>query len=393
MPLYEFQALTKKGKKQTGQVNAESLFSAKNKLKKTDLIILSIHKQKKNQSVLVKKQEILSFTRELAKLLEAGLPLFECLSAVEEKSQGQKIHTIVLDLMEKVKQGDSLSSALELHQKNFDPLYIQMVKSGEKSGKLQEVLQEISSLISKQMILKKKIIRAVSYPTLLMGFSFLILFALFFFIIPSLEPLFEDRELHAFTSCILFISRTLIAHQTTLSLLSSLGLCFLLFFSKSDFCKEKFYHFLLKIPSIKDLLIKFAFIRFCRSSSTLLEAGVPLLDTLDLAKNMLSQPTLIQLIKRARKGILAGSSLSKELSKSPYVPHFVVRMILISEKSGKSPEMLRHISQIYEEEFDSSLEKITALLQPILMLLIGIIVGVVLLSVLLPLTDVSSFID
>ncbi len=393
MPLFEFQALSPTGKKQKGSVHAETLFDAKNTLNNTDLIIFSIQEKKRHQTIVLSKKELLGFTRELYQLLQAGLPLFECLLAIEEKSQGRKMHSIILDLMDSVRQGHSLSSALAKHPKSFHKMYRKMVENGEKSGSIAVVLQELAAWIEKEETLKRKILSAISYPLLLFGFSLLILFALIFFMIPSLAPLFADRPLHPFTQVIFSISHFCISHQLGLFL----SFCSVVFAAIASryvplfrLAAEKLS---LSIPVLQDFFIKYGFIRFCRSSATLLKAGLPLVETLELAQYAVQQKTLEKELETVRKAVMEGGSLSKELSKSRYIPHFVTRMLSIAEKSGKAPEMFLHIAKIYEEEFDASLQQCTSVLQPVLLVFIGLVVGVVLLSVLLPLTDVHSFIQ
>ncbi len=393
MAIFQYKALTQRGKRVNGYVAAGSLYEAKLKAGKDEISLTKIKEIPfKSNGTALKKKEVLGLTSELSKLLKAGLPLFEALIALEEKYQGHKTHTLILNLIEQIQEGNSLSSALSLHKKSFDDLYISMVETAEKSATLDETLEEISSLISKQLLLKKKVLSTLMYPSLLGLFSLGILSLLFFYIIPSLFELFEGRELHPFTRFVLSISAFLQKAKILFiaafcMLLTFIGICL---YSKK--AKLLLSRLVLKIPIIHDLLVKLAFVRFCRSSSTLLLAGVPLLDAITLAKSIINQPVIEKAFEDARIGIMEGRRLSEELKKNSYVPNFVVRMLGIAEESGKVPSCLQHISQIYEEELEKSLDQITSLLQPLLLLFIGIIIGFVLLSVLLPLTDVSSFV-
>ncbi|MEM8629160.1 MAG: type II secretion system F family protein [Chlamydiota bacterium] len=393
MPLYEYQAVAGNGEKKRGYVNADTLPDAKGKLSKTNLLVWNIREYKQSQHVHWKRKEVQSFTKELAKLLQAGLPLFESLLAIEEKYQGKRTHTILLDLIESVKQGKSLSAALLLHPKTFDPLYAKMVENAEKSGNLEGMLLELNALMEKQGSLRKKILQAVSYPLLLFSFSILILLGLLFFIIPSLSPLFVGRSLGAFTRGVLAASAFCIDHGYSLLLGSLCSLLFLLILSRFSFCSALRAKLLLRTPLFKDLIVKHTLIRFSRSTATLLEAGIPMVEAIDLSKNVVKHSFFAEELEKIKEGLLQGNTLSKEFEKSAYMPHFVVRMVAIAEKSGKAAEMFHHIAAIYEEEFSDSLQKCTGYLQPLLMLFIGAIVGLVLLSVLLPLTDVSSFIE
>ncbi len=393
MPLFYYKALSEKGKKFKGFTSADNLQEAKLKLLQENTTLIHISALSKKESLCnLKKEELLHFTSELAKLLSAGLPLYESLLALEEKYQGYKSHRLILDLLDSVKMGKPLSEALSHHPKSFDKLFISMIKNAEQSASLEKVLNELVQLISKQSSLKKQLISTLTYPCLLSVFSFIVLGTLIFFVIPSLFELFEDRKLNAFTEFVLQTSRMAILLKPYLLAALFLFISFIFICFYSSKIKEKIYSLVLKLPFLKPLFIKIAFIRFCRSSSTLLSSGVSLVETLELSKNVMNHPVLEAVISEANKQILQGKSLSEQLKKSPHIPRLVSRMLGVAEEGGKTPEMLQHISAIYEEELDKTFTQITTIAQPVILLFIGAIVGFVLLSVLIPLTDVSSFV-
>ncbi len=200
MPLYCFEAVSETGKKIKGSIDADHLQDAKLRLSRRQIAVLSVSLiSEKEMRLVLTKKELLSLTREMERLLQAGLPLFEALSALEEKYRSQKIHKLLLDLCDKVRSGQSLSASLLSHPGIFDVLYVSMIANAEKTGSLIHALQEISLLLSRQLQVKKQIVSAFLYPSLLALFCFVIMSSLLFFVIPSLKELFEGRDLHPFT--------------------------------------------------------------------------------------------------------------------------------------------------------------------------------------------------
>lgn len=394
MALFQYQAISETGKKYKGHVYADTLTEAKRKLLAKDIFLTQIDPIRgKESSIILSKIEVLRFTQELSKLLKAGLPLYEALVTLEEKYQEQKSHRLILDLLDKVKHGRHLSEALQSHPKAFDDLYISMISNAEKSANLVLALEDLSKLLAKQIDLRKKALSTLLYPSLLLTFCVVVLSSLIFYVIPSLADLFEGRNLHPFTNFVLTFSKW--ANQMKLFLalfvVAAIGsFIFLLTLKKT---KKFLFKTLLYLPIFKKIFMRMAFIRFCRSASILLLAGVPLIEALKLSRDVLRHPKLEEVFFHAEKAVMEGKSLAAELKKSHFVPKLVSRMLGIAEEGGKVPTMLQHIAQIYEEELDKNLSNLTTIAQPIILLFIGLVVGFVLLSVLLPLTDVSSFVN
>ena len=207
MPLFRYASIDEQGKKGGGVLDAENLSEAKQKLIKQAIFFTSISPlAAKKAKVLLEKKEVLHLTRELSRLLKAGLPLYESLSAMEEKYRGQKGQPLLLDLCEQVKRGDLFSEALGRHPKTFDLLYLAMISNAQKTGRLSHALDEIADLLTKQLEVKKQLVGALLYPALLFGFCLIVLAALLFYVVPSLQELFEGRSLHPFTRAVFAVS-------------------------------------------------------------------------------------------------------------------------------------------------------------------------------------------
>ena len=297
---------------------------------------------------------------------------------------------MILDFCDSIKYGRSLSSVLAEYTKSFSLVYISMIKSAEKSGQLDKAFLELSIMIEKNNKWQKKIRSTLIYPCFLLSFSFVILFGLFLFIIPSMAELFEDRELHPLTNAVLSISRWMCSHLYHLGAIITLfaGSIIVSIYNKK--IKTFFQTYAYKIRIIKDLTTKIAIVRFTTNLCNLLESTVPILEALQLAKGTLNHPYLEKDVNNILQRVRKGEKFSKAISISEHFPMMVSKMISTGEHAGSITPILKQISILFEEEVKSALEKFTALLQPILLLLIGIIVGVVLLAVLIPLTDVSS---
>ncbi len=392
MPLYEYLALSDRGKKIKATIDADSLQDAKLKLIRRQIAVLHIALLSGKQlKETLSKEELLNLTREMGRLLQAGLPLFETLSALEEKYRGQKAHRLLMDLCDQVKSGLSFSQGLAKHPEVFDILYISMVANAEKTGRLTQALNELGELLSKQLHVRKQIVAALLYPALLSGFCLVVLSSLLFYVIPSLRELFDGRELHPFTQIVFAASHFACNSKGFLLLFISFVTALIVGSFVSPWLKGKIAPFSFRLPYFKTLLAKVAFVRFCRAAATLLEGGLPLIQAFEQARRVMRHPILERVIQGAQEKIAQGEAIHAPFQNNPLIPPLIPRMIAIAEEGGKLPFMMRQIAQIYEEDLEKTLTQFASVAQPVLLLVLGVIIGFVLLSVLLPLTDVSSF--
>ncbi len=395
MPLYQYQAISEDGKKIGASIEAESLQEAKQKLirRHIALIKISLLSDGEIQKKPLSKKEVLSLTRELARLIQAGLPLFEGISALEEKYRGQKPHKILLDTLEQVKIGHPLSRALSRHPNSFDILYVSMVANSEKTGSLAPCLTELAELIARQLYIRKQILSALLYPALLAVFSLVVLSTLLFFVIPSLQELFDGRALHPFTQIVFAASSFACNSKIFLSLLLALcgGAGILAATSKK--WQNQILKVCMRLPILNHLMAKIAFVRFSRAAATLLEGGLPLINAFAQARTVMRHPKLEEVIAAAESRIAHGEPLSAPFANQPLIPPLVARMLGIAEQSGKLSFTMQQIAEIYEDELETTLTRFASLAQPALLLFLGGLIGFILLSVLLPLTDVSTFVN
>ncbi|HUD02228.1 MAG TPA: type II secretion system F family protein [Rhabdochlamydiaceae bacterium] len=391
MALYRYQALSGGGKKISGVIDADSLLSAKEKLRKEQILVVDLDLfQEKKKEIKIPFPFLLDFTRMLGQLLRAGIPLFESLVIIEEKYHHHRFHPLLMDLCDALKSGLSLSEALRRYPQSFDPIYVAMVHAGEQTASLSTVFEELCGLLQRQQKLKKQLFSAAAYPLFLGSFCVLVFLALLLFVIPSMKNLFEGRALHPITRFVFGASDFVSAQGLFLAIGVVLFMTLIAVALRHPGFRQKLDAVILKLPFIGEFLREAATIRFCRTSSLLLTGGLPILQTLQLSCHVMKNRQLEEVIANAQQKVSEGKSLSQELKASPLIPSIVPRMLAIAEETGKTAFMLQNIANICEENLEKRLQQFTAFLQPALLLLLGLIVGLVLLSILIPMTDVGS---
>lgn len=392
MPLYQYQSVDAKGKKVSGTIDAQNEREARGKLREQGVMVVQLSPQKKSSGRSnLKGDSLLAFTMQLSQLVNAGVPLYESLTALEEQVRGEPFHQIVQSLCDQVKTGVPLSVAMATFPNSFDKLYCSMVGAGEAAGVLGPVLEKLSQLLIKQMKLKKQIGTAMIYPAILGGFSFLIICLLLGFVVPSLQGLFAEKQLNGFTKAIFNLSHVFRNYWWLYVPVIGGSVAWGAWKFRSKAGKAWTEKNILKLPIFKNLVIQTAIARFCRTMSTLLQGGLSMIDSLRVARGVMGNTTLEGEIEKAENKIIEGSSLSQELARSKWTPSLVPRMLAVGEESGTLVVMLGKVAEIYEQELEKTLDRIMALSQPVILVVMGLVIGTVLLAILLPLTDMSTF--
>jgi general secretion pathway protein F/type IV pilus assembly protein PilC len=392
MALYQYQALDGYGKKRTGFIEATDEAEAKGKLREQGLMVSSMTAK----AAVAPKQNLTgdvlqTFTVQLAQLVNAGVPLFQSLSAIEEQYRGEPYHRIILSLCDQLKAGKSLSEALSGYPKSFDRLYCSMITAGESAGALNIVLDKLSVLLTKQNKLRSQITTALIYPGALAGFSLLIIGVLIGFVLPSIEGIFAGRELNGFTSAVLSFSHFVKDYWWLYLPIIVTSLFFTIRYLKSSVGKIWLQRVLIKLPVAKTVVIQSAVARFCRTMGTLQIGGLTMIESLRLAREVVGNVVIEEEIQNAENRIVEGSSLSAELMHSKVIPKMVSRMLSVGEDAGTTVVMLNKIADVYEDDIEKTLERLMALVQPVILIFLGSFIAIVLLAILLPMTDMSSF--
>lgn len=397
MPLFYYSSLNLSGKKKLGMIEAPSLKEAKEKLIVSGVLITRLSDQPLNwrpwRRTDLKGTKLITFTEQLAKLLKGGIPLFEALLSLEEQFKTSSEHPLLLHLVRQLREGSSFGEALSAFPKSFNVLYRSLVEAGESTGTLPTMLEKLTLLLKKERDLKKKLLLALSYPLLLAGFSLAILTVLLSFVVPSIGMIFEGRTVNGFTQFVFGLSTVVRkGWWAGLGAMILLG-CLALFLYRRDEMKIRIEKLLFRIPLVGSLRIQSAMTRFTSTLGALLRGDIPLVEALQTAIPTMRNPVLEDAVEKARLQLLEGSSLGKELGRISYFPPLATRMIEAGENSGQLAPMLESIGELYQEEVSRKTSQLLTLLQPVILIIMGLIVGLVMLAVLLPLTDVGGWIQ
>lgn len=392
MPLFQYQAILSSGKRTSGVIDGHNERDVREKLRSQGMMVVSLEAKiggSKRQNL--RGENLMTFTIQLSQLIGAGVPLYDSLLAIEEQYREEKYHRVLLSLCEQIKAGRPLSESMAQFPRSFDRLYCAMIKAGESSGALDLVLERLSNYLQKSNKLKTQVVTAMIYPGVLGGFSFLIILLLLGFVVPSIEGIFEGRELNDFTNFVLGVSHFLSDYWWLYLPLIGLAGTYTFFKLRSPSGRIWLQKNLLRLPIFRTFVIQTAIARFCRTMGTLQTGGLPMIDSLRIAREVMDNVVLEEEMRKAEEKIVEGSSLSVELGRSKWIPKMVPRMLAVGEDTGNTEEIFNRIADMYEEELEKSLDRVMALMQPLILVLMGVVIGTILLAILLPLTDASSF--
>lgn len=400
MAVFEYQALDGSGRKKKGIIDADSPSEARAKLRQEGIHLISL-KESTPPSIpsgeirILKKvrvRDIALLTRQLATLLVAGLPLTEALSGVSEQLENQTLKKALVDVRERVKSGSTFSSALSQYPKVFSGLYVNMIGAGESAGALELVLERLADYHEKRLHLENRIRAALAYPLFIVAIGILVLSFLFTFVIPRVTTLFTTFQASLPWPTILLIALgDFFKGYWWLFLLMVIALIFgVKGYIKTERGRMVYDRLRLKAPLFGPLSQRIALVRFSRTLATLLAGGVPLLSSLEIVKNIVGNQVIAEAIGEAGESVRRGESLAAPLSRSKVFPSIIIRMIASGEKSGNLENLLYKAADTYDSEVETTVGTLTALLEPVLILLMGLVVGFIVLAILLPIFEMSQ---
>lgn len=404
MPVFEYVALNNAGKRVKGTLEADSIRTARQRLRTQNVFPTDIKEsaeasREKSQDVKrllrgdrVTLKDLTLATRLLATLSNAGLPLVAALLALAEQLAHPGLKRIVVDIKERVEQGSSLAKALAAYPKVFPRLYVNMVASGEASGTLDTVLDNLADYYEAQLELRRKVVGAMLYPTLMFSFCILVVLLLVAFVVPGIVEIFVKQKLTLPlpTRMVIAFSNLVIGYWWAMGLSVALALVGIRRYYATASGREDIDKLLLKLPIFGEIYRKVSTARIASTLSTLLTGGVELLGALDIARNIVGNVHMRQSLEEARDGVREGRNLSKELSRSGYFPPLLCQMVGIGEKSGKLEVMLAKAGKTFTQEANSAISGLTTLLEPFMIIFLGLAVFVIVVSILLPATQLMS---
>jgi general secretion pathway protein F len=407
MPVYEYTALNQGGKKIKGSLEADSIRTARQRLRVQNIFPTEIKESlkasaEKTQDVKklfasdrVSLKQLTIATRLLATLSTAGLPLVSSLLALSDQVDSPALRRIVVDIKERVEQGSALAKALGAYPKVFPRLYINMVASGEASGTLDTALENLADYYETQLELRRKVSNALLYPVLMFFFCTLVVIALVTFVVPNIVEIFVKQRvaLPLPTRMVILLSDTIIGYWwLILTCLAALVAIVKNRYS-TPHGKAWFDKMFLKLPIYGAIYRKVSTARVATTLSTLLNGGVEVLAALDIVKNIIGNTLMKQALEDAREGVKEGRSLAKELSKSGFFPNLLSQMVAIGEKSGRLEGMLNKAGKTFSSEANAAITGLTTLLEPVMILFLGLVVFTIVISVLLPMVELMQIVQ
>ena len=407
MPVFEYSALDRKGKSVSGIIDADGTAAARQKLRSMGKFPTNIkevkesgHKKAVSSKDLslstlfgrVRPAEVTIMTRQMATLVGAGFPLVSAIDTLVPQTKNQSFKKIIAQIKDSVVAGSSFAAALEPYPSIFSSLYTNMVKAGESSGTLEIVLERLADITEKAQALKSRIQAAMVYPILMALVAVGVVFLLLTFVVPNITSIFDDLEKALPTPTVFLIGTSEFFKAYWLVFVIGGVLIFLGIRSirKTEKGRYRTDNILLKLPLFGTLLRKLAIARFSRTLGSLLDNGVSMLQALKIVENIVGNVVIAEVIQNAAGEVEKGQGLGKTLGKSDILPPIAVQMIEVGEQSGNLEDMLVKIADVFESEVEQNIMSMTSLLEPIMILIMGLVVGFIILSIMLPIMEMNQ---
>jgi general secretion pathway protein F len=402
MPVFEYKGLDRSGRNKRGTIDADNSRSAKARLKKQGIYVVELKdktksarksKSKVNQTKGVSVQDLSMMTRQLATLLKANIPLVDTLAAVAEQVENELLSEVMASVKNDVNEGTALYKSLQKYPKIFDIIYLSMVEAGEMSGTLDTILIRLAEFKEAQSKLNSKVRSAMVYPLLMFVFTMILLGILFVFVIPKITAVFDstpDLTLPWYTIVVIDFSGVLVNYWYMILFGAIASTMIFKFWKASPGGRAQYDRLILKVPVVGKLARMIAVSRFTRTLATLLTGGVPMLNAMSIVRNVVDNALLAEAIDNARDNISEGESIAGPLKKSEQFPPLVIHMISIGEKTGDLENMLTQVSDSYDFQVDNAVDGLTALLEPIMIVVMGCVIGIIVFAIMVPMFELSS---
>ncbi len=341
----------------------------------------------------VKPEDIAVFSRQLATMLAAGIPLVQAFEIVGNGNDKPSMQKLILDVKSDVEGGTSLHEALAKHPLYFDDLFVNLVEAGEQAGALESLLDKIATYKEKTEALKKKVKKALFYPAAVLAVAVVVTVILLIFVIPQFESLFKGfgADLPAFTQMVINLSKFVQADGIFIAIVvAGLGWTFIYFKKRSRAMREFLDRVALKFPIIGPILVKSAIARYARTLSTMFAAGVPLVEALESVAGATGNIVFENAVMKMKDEVATGQRLQRAMENTGLFPNMVVQMIAVGEESGSLDEMSSKVATFYEAEVDNAVDSMSSLLEPLIMAILGVLVGGLVIAMYLPIFKLGS---
>ncbi len=402
MPLYRWSGVNRAGKKVKGEMEAPDEEAVRLVLRRQRIEPTKVKQAPKdifeNVAFLkpkVTEKDIVLFTRQFATMIDAGLPLVQCLDILANQTDNRTFKQMLRQIKSDVESGSTFADALKKHPKTFDDLFVNLIAAGEVGGILDTILNRLAAYIEKAMKLKKKVKGAMVYPSVVLVVAVAVVAVLLLFVIPIFKKMFEDMGGGLPTPTQMVIDFSDWVQSYILFIIAVVVVLFIAFnrFYATRKGRALVDDLILRVPVIGDLIRKVAVARFTRTLGTMIQSGVPLLDGLDIVARTAGNKTVEAAILKTRASIAEGRTIADPLSESGVFPSMVVQMIAVGESTGALDAMLAKIADFYDEEVDAAVEALTSLIEPFLMIFLGGTIGGLVIAMYLPIFKLAGTVD
>jgi general secretion pathway protein F len=411
MPVYQYRGYKADGASATGIVDAESPKVARLKLRKDGVFPTEMAEQEGATKTVIPRSssgviagvarspvltvsDVALMTRQLATLLVAGLPLVDALGVLMDQTERKGVKGLLADVREAIRGGASYSVVLERYPRDFSSIYVHMVRAGEASGALDQILFRLAEFLEKQLALKNKVTNAILYPAIMLVVGTLVLFFLVTFVVPKITAVFAHSKQALPWPTIVLMEISQFCSDYWMVLLAGIliGIWGLRRFKKTETGRVLADRLLLQLPLIGQVARMVSISRLASTLTTMLSSGVQLLEALDVSRRVMNNRVLEQAVEEARQNIREGETIAEPLKRSGQFPPLVTHMVAVGEKSGEMEEMLRRIGQIYDGEVDRVITRFTSLLEPIMIVVMGVVVLFIVVAILLPIFEMGQMV-
>jgi len=401
MAKFAWEGRTKSGQMQKGEMEAPNAEAVAVTLRRQGITPGPIKERGKGMDMEIKlpgfepkvgTKEVVIFTRQFSTMIDAGLPLVQCLDILSSQQENKTFKKALYDIKDSVESGSTFADALKKHPKIFDDLYANLVAAGEVGGILDTILQRLAAYMEKALALKKKIKSAMTYPATIIGIAVIVIAVILIFVIPQFEAMFADfgQALPAPTQIVINISRFITSSVHWIILAIILFVMSYKKFYASKRGRELLDDVYLKLPVMGPLIRKASVAKFTRTLGTMLSSGVPILDGLDIVAKTAGNKTVEKAIYQVAQSISEGKTIAEPLEKSGVFPPMVCQMIAVGEQAGAVDTMLNKIADFYDDEVDDAVGNLTAMMEPLLMLFLGTTVGGLVIAMYLPIFKLAG---
>jgi type IV pilus assembly protein PilC len=399
MPKYVWEGKTRSGGNLTGELEAPNEAFVLAQLRRQQIVPVKVKPKAKELGFKlpglrgkISQKELAIFTRQFATMIDAGLPLVQCLDILGMQQENQAFKTVILKVKEDVESGSTFADALSKHPKVFDELFVNLVAAGEVGGILDTILSRLAAHIEKAMRLAKKIKGAMVYPSTIVAVAVIVTVVLLVYVIPIFGKMFEDfgEALPAPTQFVLGLSAFTRKYFLLVIVAVACMVAGLRWYRGTENGRRNIDALLLRLPIVGSLLQRIAVARFSRTLGTMVSSGVPILEGMDIVAKSAGNKVIEEAIVKARMSISEGKTIADPLADAKVFPVMVTQMVAVGEATGALDTMLNKIADFYDEEVDSAVEALTALLEPMLMIFLGVVIGGLVIAMYLPIFKLAG---